>query len=278
MSFTEDRQNYYELLEIGPDATPQEIRTAYLRTKAAYKKDSPALYTLMDASETETLLQNLEDAYQVLSHPERRKEYDRSHGFISLDMDDSQPDAGSPFPRPGAKSASKIVSIDRVPPMEDSRGGDPLISPPTDFMGAPPPRPIPGAIDEAPRDHRDRPSGHPTERRSIAAPMPEAPVQPSSRDLGGSIAEEIARETEWKGITLRRVREARGVSVEELSEYTKISKTYLLALEEESFHKLPAPVFLRGFVIQVAKFLKLPHDKVATAYMARRTALDAPKK
>lgn len=264
MPFTEDRQNYYELLEIGPDATPQEIRTAYLRTKAAYKKDSPALYTLMDESETEALLQNLEDAYQVLSHPERRKEYDRSHGFIGVDMDDTASDA-PPIPRPGSGGSAKVVSIDRVPPMEDSRGSaDPLVAPSTDFMGAPPPRPIPGDMETSPRP----------ERRSIAPPVPEPPVQPSSRDLNGSIAEEIARETEWKGITLRRVREARGVSVEELSEYTKISKTYLLALEEESFQKLPAPVFLRGFVIQVAKFLKLPHDKVATAYMARRTAHD----
>lgn len=269
MGFTEEKQNYYELLEIGPDATPQEIRTAYLRTKAAYKKDSPALYTLIDESETEALLQKLEEAYQILSHPDRRREYDRSHGFIGIDMDDSQP---------APEDRAKIVSIDRVPPMEDSRGNaDPLVAPVTDFMGAPPPRPMASAMDDP--FSRERHQSAPAERRSIAPPSAPAPLEPpSSQSLSGSIAEEIARETEWKGITLRRVREARGVSIEELSEYTKISKTYLMALEEESFSKLPAPVFLRGFVIQVAKFLKLPHDKVATAYMSRRAAQDGNKR
>ncbi len=264
MGFTEDQQNYYELLEIGPDATPQEIRTAYLRAKAAYKKDSPALYTLMDETETEDLLQRLEEAYQILSHPDRRKDYDRSHGFLGVEIDDS-----TPFPDTGAK----VVSIDRVPPMEDSRGGgDPLVAPATDFMGAPPPRPLPSAMDDPlAREKKSVP-----ERRTIAPAVPEEPA--ANRELSGSIAEEIARETEWKGITLRRIREARGVSIEELSEYTKISKAYLLALEEENFAKLPAPVFLRGFVIQVAKFLKLPHDKVAAAYMSRRTAHDSAKK
>ncbi len=279
MLFNEDRQNHYEVLEIGPDATPQEIRTAYLRTKAAYKKDSPALYTLMDASETETLLQSLEEAYQVLSNPELRREYDRSHGLISLDMDDTHANSLPPSPAARSRSSAKVVSIDRVPPMEDIRGGeDPLGAPPTDFMGAPPPRPMAAAMEDPFATKRTTP---PAGRRVSASPAL-SPVEPmpavSSSDTAGSIAEEIARETEWKGITLRRVREARGVSIEELSEFTKISKTYLLALEEEAFDKLPAPVFLRGFVIQMAKFLKLPHDKVAVPYMARRASFSGTRK
>ena len=48
---------------------------------------------------------------------------------------------------------------------------------------------------------------------------------------------------------------------------TKISRAYLTCLEEEEFESLPAAVFVRGFVVQAAKALKLPHEKVASNYM-----------
>ena len=54
-----------------------------------------------------------------------------------------------------------------------------------------------------------------------------------------------------------------------MSAITKISKSYLMAIEEDNFAKLPAAVFLRGFVFQIARVLKLPADKVASAYIAR---------
>ena len=62
---------------------------------------------------------------------------------------------------------------------------------------------------------------------------------------------------------------ARHLSIEELADYTKISKKYLKAIEEEDYPKLPAPVYLRGFVIQLAKRLKIPSETVAAAYLAR---------
>jgi cytoskeletal protein RodZ len=54
-----------------------------------------------------------------------------------------------------------------------------------------------------------------------------------------------------------------------MANITKVSKSYILAIEDENFPKLPAPVFMRGFVTQMAKVLRLPHDQVAAAYMAR---------
>ena len=81
--------------------------------------------------------------------------------------------------------------------------------------------------------------------------------------------QEIAQEIEWRGMFIRKFREAKNVSIEELCDFTKITKTYIYAIEEENFDKLPAAVYLRGFVVQMSKFLKLPSEKVATAYMAR---------
>jgi cytoskeletal protein RodZ len=79
---------------------------------------------------------------------------------------------------------------------------------------------------------------------------------------------QIKHETEYRGNFLRKVREYKCISLDELSEFTKISRTYLNCIETEGFSGLPAPVYLRGFIMQISKALKLPHDKVADNYMA----------
>ena len=64
--------SHYEILDLTPQASPQEIREAYLRTKSAYSKDSVALYSLVSAEEREEVLRKVELAYETLSHPEQR--------------------------------------------------------------------------------------------------------------------------------------------------------------------------------------------------------------
>ena len=46
------------------------------------------------------------------------------------------------------------------------------------------------------------------------------------------------------------------------------SPDILSAIEEDELTRLPASVFVRGFVIQYAKALKVDHEKVANSYMA----------
>lgn len=280
----DDEQTYYDLLEVPPDASPQEIRAAYLRAKSAYRKDSIALYSLISEEETEGFLRKIEEAYGVLSSPERRKEYDRSYGHLSLDDD--------AFGRIRPPRNQKIVSIDRVPPMESADpNGDLLVPPSTDFTQparGPQETPLP-RTSAAPAASFEAFASQPQPPRAPAPQLPPAPPTPSALSPFGSLPRppsptraspsaetvdpalqaEIEQETHWRGPFIRKVRESRHVSIEELSDFTKITKTYLASIEEENFAKLPAPVFLRGFVIQIAKFLKLPHDKVAAAYLAR---------
>ena len=47
---------------------------------------------------------------------------------------------------------------------------------------------------------------------------------------------------------------------------------YLVAMEEEDYAKLPAVVYCRGFLQQVAKRLKLPNEPMITKYIARMKA------
>jgi len=70
------------------------------------------------------------------------------------------------------------------------------------------------------------------------------------------------------GERLQREREMRGITLEEISESTKITSRCLRALEEEEFDKLPGGVFNKGFVRAYAAYLGLDEDKAVAEFVA----------
>lgn len=68
--------NYYELLEIRPTATQQEVLRAYERVRRVYEPNSVALYSLFSPEETAAIHQRIEEAYRTLVYEENRKRYD----------------------------------------------------------------------------------------------------------------------------------------------------------------------------------------------------------
>jgi cytoskeleton protein RodZ len=68
------------------------------------------------------------------------------------------------------------------------------------------------------------------------------------------------------GESLRREREMRGVSLEEISDATKISVRTLQALEADQFDKLPGGIFTRSFVRTYAKYLGLDEESVMAEF------------
>lgn len=68
---------------------------------------------------------------------------------------------------------------------------------------------------------------------------------------------------EW----LRTQREARGVSLGEIVESTKISLRYLEAIEQDRYDALPAPIFVRGFLREYARVVGLDSDEVVNLYL-----------
>jgi len=109
------------------------------------------------------------------------------------------------------------------------------------------------------------PSAHET------APLPRAPVK--SEDPATLAARppmpEITPRTEFSGPLLRQIREAVGVELREIAERSKISMAYLQALEGEVFAKLPASVYVRGFLAEYARALGLDADRVKQSYLER---------
>ncbi|HEY0468074.1 MAG TPA: helix-turn-helix domain-containing protein, partial [Polyangiaceae bacterium] len=87
--------------------------------------------------------------------------------------------------------------------------------------------------------------------------------------LQKELAREINGETEFTGTLLRKVRESQGIELSEIAKLTKISSTHLQAIEAERYAELPALVYTRGFVQQLAKFLKLDPTQVSKTYLRR---------
>jgi cytoskeletal protein RodZ len=68
------------------------------------------------------------------------------------------------------------------------------------------------------------------------------------------------------GERLKRERELREVSFEEVSKATRIAPRFLEALENEQWGKLPGGVFGRGFVRSIARYLGLSEENLLSEY------------
>ncbi len=68
------------------------------------------------------------------------------------------------------------------------------------------------------------------------------------------------------GDRLKKEREMRGVSLDEIAKATRINKKFLAALEENDFDVLPAPVFVTGFLRSYASHLGVDADSLVAEY------------
>lgn len=68
--------NFYDLLDLEPDAGPEDVRRAYLQSVATYQPGALASYGLVRGEERRVILRRIEDAYQTLIDPEKREAYD----------------------------------------------------------------------------------------------------------------------------------------------------------------------------------------------------------
>jgi curved DNA-binding protein CbpA len=68
--------NYYELLSVERTASPDEIWEAYQAALATYRDGSLALYGLVGEAERGQVLERVQEAFQALRDPARRRDYD----------------------------------------------------------------------------------------------------------------------------------------------------------------------------------------------------------
>jgi curved DNA-binding protein CbpA len=142
-----DDLNYYELLEINPDASSQEVHRAYERIRRIYEPNSIALYSLFSAEETTSINQRIEDAYRTLVYEETRKRYD------ALLRQNHEPPAPDVVPR--AEKRYQALPLQPSLSLEvDNRyvkSAEPMhepVPPPIPAVVMPSPQPLPATITE----------------------------------------------------------------------------------------------------------------------------------
>jgi flagellar biosynthesis protein FlhG len=214
--------NYYELLEVSPTASSQEIHRAYERARKVYEPNSIALYSLFSSEETALIHQRIEEAYRTLMYESHRKRYDEMLRGLNAPHDPSLP----------------------VIPVEPS------------FAHRVPVPPAP----------------HSPQERSPEQPEPSA--EPAARELPPP----PPFSGEFTGAALKLLREQRTMTLRQISDTIKVSLHYLELIEKESFEKLPARAYVRGFLTLYAKGLGYDPGRVTADYLKRYDAVMNPPK
>jgi transcriptional regulator with XRE-family HTH domain len=78
------------------------------------------------------------------------------------------------------------------------------------------------------------------------------------------------------GEFLRRERELRHVSLDDVAERTKISRRYLEAIEDERYDRLPGETFVRGFIRSYAQSIGLDPEDTLLIYNQSRLGQEVP--
>ncbi len=83
---------------------------------------------------------------------------------------------------------------------------------------------------------------------------------------------------DMSGAVLRKIREARGIELGDIAHRTKISERHLRAIEEERFRDMPAAVYVRGYVMEYARALRIDAHRAAEHYLRRYNESVSPPK
>ncbi|MBL7664776.1 MAG: helix-turn-helix domain-containing protein [Bacteriovoracaceae bacterium] len=236
-----DARNYYEILEVPFSCTQEEINQAYNRAKNSYSGDSAALYSLMTESECSEMLGLIDEAFSILGDPDKRLMYDKARGFDKARQSDDK-----------LRKAALEEKLSGL-----SRSTDSMLNHEKNIVTA-----SRNQMTKEEFDYENKREGKTTRAEAYKKFSLDF-----SSDKG--FEQEIENATEFSGEFLKKIREYKKVTIERMAEMTKVSKTHLRNIEDEATDKLPAIAYIRGFVFQYAKCLKLNPDMVANSYSNR---------
>ena len=240
--------NYYEILEVSNDAPQNEIHRAYQKAKQTYSQDNPALYSMFSKEEARELIVMIEEAYGVLGNQGVRKAYDDGLASHHSSAPEDLKTASSMRDIPEQAALSHAALPDFSPPVADQD------------------------LDEV------KPVVPVRETATASSVSGQGRTSLSSYKVDDAFEAEIAAREDWDGSFIQRVRTYKNISMEKLSDATRVSRSYLSAIETSDYASLPAPVFVRGFVVQTARILGLNDAKVASSFMKILKAAPIGKK
>ena len=216
-------KSLYDILEVSQDAPIDEIKESYARAKSTFSEENPALYGIMGGQDQKNNLNEIENAFKVLSDPETREQYDKKMGISSQ------------------KSSLQEDLLTRTFKQKNIEKND---SPNISTVK----------------------SSNDFEQQSLKK-LVETNKYQLSYDIDDDLEKKIREATDFNGEFLKEIREYKKVTIEKMADMTRISKTNIRNLESENTDTMPATVYVRGFIYQYAKCLKLNPELVASSYM-----------
>lgn len=203
--------NYYDLLDISPNASFEEVQAAYDEALAAYASDSMVTYSLFTQEEREHIIARLVEAGKTLTNTQLRREYNE----LLVEKGELSPD-----------------EIQRVA---------------SESTGTPETR---------------------LREVTVESLIQEKQVSGAGQSPGDNL-ELFGAHTYISGSSIRMVRVDRDMSLEDVYRKTNIPKQTLEDIEEENFEKLPALVYLKGFLKSYAHTLKVDQALMVDGYVKR---------
>jgi cytoskeletal protein RodZ len=104
-------------------------------------------------------------------------------------------------------------------------------------------------------------------------------VVPKPRDSRSRLKSiDIPPDADFNGELLRRVRELRSLTLHEVADRTRISARHLENVEADRYEALPATVYLRGILMNIARELGLDPLRVSRSYLGLVAAASKKKR
>jgi len=220
---------YYEILDVGTNATRLQIREAYIRLRSTYSTGSHALYSLVSEEEARDALEKIEEAYRVLDDESQRKEYDNSIGLVKETTNRSM---GAEFFSGSESTPSRLSNS-----MNER------------FLTS---------MEREPQSWQDDEARRTSHRPVNFGKIKKSASRASDPEVSAAMQAITGKPQSFDGKGLVQLREIVGITQVEIQERTKISIEYIKGMENNDFQKLPSLVYVRGFLKIYLQYLGLP--------------------
>jgi curved DNA-binding protein CbpA len=265
VTYFDDKQSLYEVLGLGQNAKDEEVMDAYRRILSEIETDYLALYSMVDDAELAGRRRRVQMAFETLSDPGKRANYDgddapyppltvSSQASVTPDHRVAIATGVSTSDTSFSHTGEEIDEGEYQAPSSESR-----------YQSRFAPRKPASAGPSAPAEVDPR---HRAAERALNQTMavPQKP-EPTKVVLTPDVLAELTADKDMSGSLLKTLRETAGLSLDDIAATTKISKRYLRAIESDDYATLPAKVYTRGFVTLYARVLGLDAERVATSFI-----------
>lgn len=285
------KPSWYDILDVDPNATQEVLDRAYEKALAALEGGTePSYIGSMTPEDRKKALEEVEVAFLTLSDSEKRADFDAERK-----MQETAESKVDPSPKTKSvkkkttrkKSKAKAMTekkrvskkIRRKKTETTKKKASKKKKKTTAYKILEPvfeeititPTNTPSASsslseDQVEEGRADNVSIPPPDGDAPASVGAELGNDSNVRDSSESLFE-ITQDTDVTGVLIQSIREARGLSIHEVADTTRIQKGYIRAIEEMRIEELPPRVYLRGYLTQIARMLGVNRDNLAKGYL-----------